>query len=211
MKTFLLKTSRGNLELNRLPEDFYLRSAVTVAKELLGKVFVKFEGNKILAAKIIETEAYGGSGDEASHSFKGKTPRNSVMFEKGGILYVYFIYGNYYCLNVVTGFEGEGTAVLIRAMEPLSGVDYLALNRFGKEDITEKENTNLLSGPGKICQAFNITKNENGLSLFKNSIGIFDGLKESFEIVATGRIGIKKGLEKQWRFYIKNSPFISRK
>jgi len=211
MKNLQLETLNGTLVLKSLSPQFYLKDPVTIARALLGKIFVKFIDGKILAGKIVETEAYGGANDEAAHSFTGKTPRNAMMFEKGGVLYVYFIYGNYYCLNVVTGKVNDGTAVLIRAMEPVAGIDFFAEKRFGRKEISRKEFLNLLNGPGKICRAFDIDKKENGLSLFDGKISIYSPGEKNFEIQASSRIGIKKGLDKLWRFYLKNSPYVSKK
>ena len=116
----------------KLKEDFYFGNVLQVAEKLLGKIFVynNKEINKKLSARIVEVEAYDGSTDEAAHTFNGKTNRNKIMFERGGYLYVYFTYGIHYCANIVTGKEGEGTAVLLRAMEPLSGIDYFKSQRF---------------------------------------------------------------------------------
>ena len=112
----MIDTSKSKI----LTRNFYLRPVITVAKDLLGKVLIKKEGKKILAARIVEVEAYDGSIDEAAHTFKGKTVRNEVMFNEGGYLYVYFTYGVHFCCNVVTGKQNHGTAVLIRAVEPLA-------------------------------------------------------------------------------------------
>jgi DNA-3-methyladenine glycosylase len=118
--------------MRKLPRDFYTRDVLRVARELPGKVFVKKRVDTILAGKIVEVEAYSGAADEAAHSFGGVTARNQVMFREGGILYVYFTYGMHYCCNVVTGREGEGNAVLLRAMEPLEGIETMMRNRFGE-------------------------------------------------------------------------------
>lgn len=213
MNELKLKTDAGEvLRLVKLPQSFYIREATVVAKELLGKIFVRKTNGGLLAARITETEAYDGRIDPAAHSFVGKTKRNETMFEKGGLLYVYFIYGMYYCSNVVTGEEGEGSAALLRAMEPLAGVKQMALNRYGKEDLTRKEFVSLLNGPGKLCMAFDLTKKENGANLCGDEIFIATEKEEKkFEITETSRIGIKKGTEFDWRFYIKDSEFISRK
>lgn len=196
---------------NRLGKKFYIREVTTVAKELLGKTFVKIVDGETVSAKIVEVEAYYGAIDEAAHSFGGKTKRNKVMFNEGGFLYVYFIYGTHYCCNVVTGFENDGSAVLIRAVEPLTGIDYLAENRYGKTKLTEKELLGLTNGPGKICKAFNITKKENGTDLSGEEIFILDAKKvDKSKIVQTVRVGIKKSAELPWRFYIKDNQFVLR-
>lgn len=202
------------LKLKKLQKIFFERNVLTVAEELLGKIFIYEDKNLDvnLSAKIVEVEAYNGKIDEASHSFKGITKRNEIMFNSGGFLYVYFTYGIHYCANIVTGKKGEGSAVLLRAMEPISGVEIFNKRRFNSEIVDKLKNNNLLNGPGKICQAFNINKNHNGLDITKNPIYILDKPKLSKdEIVQTKRIGIKKSVELPWRFYIKNSSYISKK
>lgn len=195
----------------KLPREFYTRPVLKVAKELLGKILIKIERNKILAGKIVEVEAYDGNIDEASHSFRGKTKRNEVMFREGGYFYVYFTYGVHHCCNVVTGKEGHGAAVLIRAVEPLTGINTMAMRRFSKRKITEKELVNLTNGPGKICQAFAFDRTHSGLDLTGNNVFIIDApsLKKS-EIGISKRIGISKSTELPWRFFIKGSKFLSR-
>ena len=196
----------------KLKADFYRRELLTVAKDLLGKIFVKIDGKNFLAGKIVETEAYNGDFDEAAHSFEGKTKRTEIMFEAGGYLYVYFTYGVHYCCNVVTGKKGQGTAVLIRAIEPISGQDKMIKNRFGRKLNNEKEAINLTSGPGKICQAFAIEKKHSGTDLTKNEIFILDSEKVgNKEIGISKRIGISKSVDLPWRFFIKNNPYLSRK
>lgn len=195
----------------KLPKEFYKRPVLKVAKDLLGKIIVKQEGRKILAGRIVEVEAYDGRVDEASHSFKGKTKRNEVMFREGGCFYVYFTYGVHHCCNVVTGEEGHGAAVLIRAIEPLEGIQIMALRRFAKRKIDEKQLINLTNGPGKICQAFSFDRTYSGLDLTGSKVYIIDmpPLKKS-QIGISKRIGISKSTELPWRFFIKNSKFLSR-
>lgn len=188
-----------------LPRSFYKRGTITVAKELLGTYLVTNlpEGRTI--GQIVETESYLGATDPAAHSFNGKTKRNAVMFGPAGYAYIYFIYGMYYCINAVTAKAGAGEAVLIRALEPINGIELMQKRR-GTKDVTK-----LCSGPGKLTQAMGITPNLNEADLTSNVIYImkkYPGKKP--EIVATTRIGIKAGSEHPWRFYIKNSPFISR-
>ena len=199
--------------MNKLQKDFYVRNVLIVAKELLGKIFVyhdKITGVK-LSGRIVEVEAYDGSLDEAAHSFRGKTERNNIMFEEGGYLYVYFTYGIHYCANVVTGNKNQGTAILIRALEPISGVTTFSERRFGKKEINEKEKINLLNGPAKICQAFGIYREHNTVSLLGDNIYILNSEKLSDKkIIKTTRIGIKKSVELPWRFYIKDCPFVSK-
>ncbi len=195
----------------KLSRSFYSKNVLFVARNLLGKILVRKIGEKFLTGRIVEVEAYDGNIDEASHSFKGKTKRNEVMFGKSGYLYVYFTYGMYFCCNVVTG-KGAGKAVLIRALEPLNGIEQMSINRYGKKDISQKELRNLTSGPGKICKALNITKFENGIDLLDDCIYILSSKKISdSEIVVTERIGITKSVELPWRFHIKDNPFVSKK
>ena len=196
----------------KLPEEFYQRDVHIVARELLGKFFVKRIGKKNLVGKIVEVEAYDGSIDEASHSFRGKTKRNEVMFQGGGLLYVYFTYGMHFCANIVTGKVNDGKAILLRAFEPVEGIEEMAMNRYGKFSLSHTEMINLTNGPGKICRAFKIGKEENSTGLLGSAIFILDSPKLSkIKIVTSTRIGIKKSVDLLWRYYIKNNPFVSKK
>ena len=199
-------------ENEKLNKKFYIRDVISVAKETLGKTFVRIENCKKLSGKIVEVEAYHGETDKSAHSYGGITGRNNIMFENGGLLYVYLIYGIYHCCNIVTGKQGEGDAILIRGIEPLSGIEKMALNRYGKKDISNSEKINLSNGPGKICQAFNINKNQNGINLTGNEIYLLNNKRVKEEnIISTKRIGIKKSKDLQWRFYIKNNQYVSKK
>ncbi|MBZ0199962.1 MAG: DNA-3-methyladenine glycosylase, partial [Ignavibacteriaceae bacterium] len=149
----------------KLKKSFYKRDVLLVAQELPGKILIKNENEKIYAGRIVEVEAYDSAVDEAAHGFKGKTERNKIIFEEGGYFYVYFIYGANYCCNVVAGKKGSGAAILIRAVEPLYGFEFMAKNRFGKAVKTEKEIISLTNGPGKLCQAFEINSLHNGIAL----------------------------------------------
>lgn len=174
-----------------------------VAPRLLGAEFVRKIDGKILRGRIVETEAYHQS-DAASHSYKGRTPRNDVMFGPAGHLYVYFTYGMHYCCNVVTGFGGEGAAVLLRAIEPLEGVDVMALNRGGRSG------HDMTNGPAKLCQAFAIDTSWNGHDLAEEPIRLI--LKEPIaqdDIVVTPRIGISQAKDVPWRFLIRGNPYVS--
>ncbi|KAF0142743.1 MAG: DNA-3-methyladenine glycosylase [Stygiobacter sp.] len=196
----------------KLPIEFYNREVKSVAKSLLGKIFLRKIGNLVLSGRIVEVEAYNGKGDEASHSFNGITKRNEIMFGKAGHLYVYFTYGMHFCANVVTGNEGFGAAVLIRAIEPIDGISTLTKNRFFKENISHKELINLCNGPAKICQAFGITREQNGINLSGDEIYFLDAPEiPTSKIVSTPRIGIKKSIDLLWRYYIKDNPFVSKK
>ena len=179
-----------------LPQSFFGRNTVDVAQDLLGKI-ISVNG---MQARIIETEAYGR--DPASHAFK-KTERSKIMFDTHGHVYVYLIYGMYECLNFTTEKKDAG-AVLIRAVEPLKGIKKMEKNRQ-----TEKID-NLCSGPGKLCQALDITRDFNGLKLGKE-VKVYDDGFEVKKIATSSRIGIKDALDLQWRFYIEGNEFVSRK
>ena len=196
----------------KLKREFYNRNLLFVARELLGKILVKKSNSIILSGKIVEVEAYHGDYDQASHAFKGKTKRNEVMFNEGGCLYVYFTYGAHFCANVVVGKKGKGIAILIRAIEPVEGIDEMIKNRFGRELLHDKEKYILTNGPGKLCQALGINRVHNGTDLTRNEIFILDQQKlKGKEIGVSKRIGITRSVNLQWRFYIKNNPFVSRK
>jgi DNA-3-methyladenine glycosylase len=134
------------------------------------------------------------------------------MFGEGGFLYVYFTYGAHFCCNVVTGREGEGTAVLIRALEPVLGVEEMIKNRFDRELKNENERLNLTSGPGKVCSALSISKEHYGIDLTGDEIFILNRpALEKKNIAAVERVGITKSVELPWRFYIRGNPYVSRK
>lgn len=198
----------------KLPVEFYNRNTLEVAKDLLGKKLVRRLGEDLLIGKIVEVEAYIGPIDKACHSYNyKKTKRNEVMFGPPATAYVFFIYGLYYCLNVVTEPEGVPCAVLIRAVEPINGLDTISLNRFGKkfDELKPPQRKNLTNGPGKLCKAFNIDTTLNGHSLLGDDIYILDN-HETFEIIADKRIGIdyaEEAKDFEWRFYIKDNPYVS--
>jgi DNA-3-methyladenine glycosylase len=195
-----------------LSRKFYSRPVLRVARDLLGKILVKVELNKLLSGRIVEVEAYDGRIDLAAHSFNGMTERNEVMFREGGYFYVYFTYGVHHCCNVVTGKKNHGTAVLIRAVEPASGIEIMAKRRFGKTKLTEKNLMNLTNGPGKICQAFGFTRKHSGIGLTGNRIFIIDQKRISnSKIGISERIGITRSKELMWRFFEIGNPYLSRK
>ena len=180
---------------------FYERDTVDVARDLLGKTLVRKIGNKIISGIITETEAYRYKDDPASHSFAGLTERNKAMFGPVGIAYVYFTYGMHYCMNVVARDDNyEAGAVLIRALEPKEGVNFMVKQR--KTD----EISNLTNGPAKLTQALQITKKQYGEDLTKpSSLFIAYGIKiKESGIVKRPRIGIKKATDKLWNFTIRN-------
>jgi DNA-3-methyladenine glycosylase len=167
----------------------------------------------LLAGIIVETEAYLHN-DPASHSFHGPTQRNSVMFGPGGHLYVYFTYGMHYCANVVTGPAGKGEAVLIRAVEPIDGIEWMRQRRFpngSKGELDQRSRIALTNGPAKFAQAFGITREENGFDVLNSSVVITNGITVARTMIAsTERIGISKAAEKRWRYYVKGNAWVSR-
>jgi DNA-3-methyladenine glycosylase len=194
-----------------LTKKFYIRPVLTVAKDLLGKVLIKQDGKRILAGRIVEVEAYDGKIDKAAHTYIGKTKRNEVMFKEGGYFYVYFTYGAHFCCNVVTGKRDHGTAVLIRAVEPINGINKMISNRFGRKLKSEKEIYNLTSGPGKVCKAFGFNNEHYGLDLTNSSVFIVDQPKLKKNMIGISkRIGISKSVSLPWRFFEIGNPYLSR-
>lgn len=189
----------------RLPRPFYARPSTEVAPDLLGRLLVlRPPGGGRLVARIVETEAYE-EGDPASHSFRGRTERNAVMFGEPGHLYVYFTYGMHFCMNVVTGRSGEGSAVLLRAAEPLEGLDAMARRRGTR-------NARLLcSGPARLCEAFGVTRRQDGADLVRGSdVYLLEGDPAGDpRIRVTTRVGVGGGSERPWRFLVEGDPFVS--
>jgi len=186
----------SNRLVRKLPRSFYARDTVTVARELLGKHLVHDAHGAARVGRIVEVEAYLGPHDLAAHSSKGVTGRTRVMFGPPGHAYVYFIYGMYFCMNVVTEPEGHGAAVLLRAIEPIQNIE-------GRTQ-----------GPGLLCKAMHIDKNLNARDLLSDDFYIADPLDTlSFKIVKTARIGVayaRHWARRHLRFYIKGNPFVSR-
>ncbi len=190
----------------RLGKAFYINDTLTVSKLLLGKFLVRKYKDSYLCGKIVETEAYLGDTDPACHAYGRVTPRNAIMFKEGGIAYVYFIYGNYFCFNVVTEKEGIGAAVLIRALEPVAGLDTMKLLR-GRI----KREHDITNGPAKLCLALGIDGNCNGADLQSKDLFISeDAAKGNFTVAVSRRIGIEKGSHFPYRFFIKDNPFVTR-
>ncbi len=189
-----------------LAPNFYLRNTVTVAKALLGKCLHLRHSDTSLLAEIVETEAYCEN-DPASHTYRGPTPRNQMMYEEGGLCYVYFTYGSHFCMNVVTGKKGKGEAVLLRALAPLEGWEVFRKNRPGVPD------SSLLNGPGKLTQALGIFREHNGWRFDRPDFQLLDLGRDysSRQIGSSPRIGITKAKTRPWRFFIKGSPWLSRK
>jgi DNA-3-methyladenine glycosylase len=183
--------------MQKLPRSFYDRDTKTVARELLGKWLVHKAGGSERIGKIVEAEAYLGEHDLAAHSSKGLTERTKIMFGPPGHAYVYFIYGMYYCMNVVTEREGHASAVLLRALEPLKNIEAKT------------------SGPGLLCRALKIDRRLNGHDLLSDDFFIAaSDVPEKFSIIKSPRVGVdyaKHWAKRHLRFYIKGNPFVSRR
>ena len=188
----------------RLKRSFYARDPVTLARDLLGRVLFYRTPGGLLAGRIVEVEAYTGQEDPASHAFRGLTNRNAVMFGPAGFAYVYFTYGMHHCLNVTAQRRGQAGAVLIRALEPLSGIELMrARGDRGPQ-------ARLLSGPGKIGRAFGLTLRDNGRDLVRGPLGIAAGSPLRGEEVLVGpRIGITRAVDLPYRFVAAASPSLS--
>jgi DNA-3-methyladenine glycosylase len=192
----------------KLPRSFYSRSTLQVAQDLIGKVLVRDFDGHLLSGKIVETEAYVGPHDLACHASKGHTPRTSIMFGPAGYAYVYMIYGFYFCLNVVTERKGYPAAVLIRGVEPLESLDFMRELRNNPE-----RDTNIASGPGKLCRAMSIDKRLNGEDLLGRTLWIEDRKLDSGPILSSPRVGVDYAGEykdKPWRFFLANNPHVSK-
>jgi DNA-3-methyladenine glycosylase len=200
----------GPISIRPLNRAFFARSPQRVARALLGRVLVR-EGAVRLAARIVEVEAYLGANDPAAHSAAGHTPRNSVLFGPPGYAYVYFIYGNHYCLNVSCEREGKAGGVLFRALEPLFGIDEMARLR-GISVASPRDLLRLTSGPGRLAQAFGITRaRDNGCDFTSPASGLWIG-EDAFKpgsIRITPRIGITKAADHPLRFILAGNPYLS--
>ncbi|MCX6343626.1 MAG: DNA-3-methyladenine glycosylase [Armatimonadetes bacterium] len=181
--------------MNKLDSDFYVQNTVEVARAALGKIVVHVNDGVVTSGRIIETEAYLHD-DPACHASRGMTKRNEIMFGEPGRAYVYFTYGFHYCLNFVTQPKGIGEAILIRALEPIDGIDVMMQNR-NKERLED-----LCSGPGKLTQAMGIAKELNGECLADGRLYVIDDGLDIGEIIIRPRIGIKEAIDEPWRFYL---------
>jgi len=199
-----------DLKMKKLPLSFYLRDdVIQIARELLGKVLVTNWDGELTSGRIVETEAYAGEGDKASHASKGRTDRTEVMFGEGGTAYVYLCYGIHQMFNLVTNKAGIPHAILIRAVEPIDGLDIM-LERTGKK----KADENITKGPGRVGKAFGFHTSQCGLSLQSDELYIADdGFKiAQNDIIASPRIGVDyAGDHAAWhyRFYLKGSKYVS--
>ena len=209
MKTLRTQRDLGNLR-TPLPRSFYDRDPREVSRDLLGKVLVRRNSRKVLAGRIVEVEAYLGVDDPAAHAAAGRTARNAVLFGPPGYAYIYFIYGNHYCLNVSTLPDGVAGGVLFRALEPLEGFEAMALARDVDASADWKS---LTSGPGRLAEAFSITRErDNGKDLTRRSsdLWIADDGYHPERIVQTRRIGITKAADLSLRYLIAGNRFVSR-
>jgi len=189
----------------RLPRQFFVRDPVVLARDLLGRVLFYKTPDGLLAGRIVETEAYTGEADPASHAFRGRTARNAVMFGPAGHAYVYFSYGMHYCLNVTAEAQGTAGAVLLRALEPLAGVEVMrARGDHGPE-------SRLLSGPGKVGRAFGLSLDDNGRDFTRGPLGLAAGAPvPDREVAISRRIGISRAVELPYRFAVVSSRSVSR-
>ena len=195
----------------RMNRSFFRQDTVQLAQKLLGCLLVHRTTKGAAGGMIVETEAYVGAVDKACHAYRNRSERTEIMFHDGGVAYVYLIYGMHCCFNVVTGPEGEGNAVLIRALEPVFGMDLMCRRR-GTDRIE-----NLCSGPGKLCQALDITRKEYGLDLCDENGPLFLTPFRHFadkQIVSSRRINVdyaEEAADWPWRFYVKDNMFVSKK
>ncbi|HEY2934510.1 MAG TPA: DNA-3-methyladenine glycosylase [Acidobacteriota bacterium] len=187
-----------------LPRKFFNRNALEVTRELMGKTLVRFLDHDVLTGRIVEAEAYIGEDDPACHAFRGLTPRTRVMYGPPGFSYVYFTYGMYFMLNVVCEREGFPAAVLLRAVEPLEGLDKMLELR------KTAEPSKVANGPGKLCVAFDIKSELNAIDLTSkvSNLQICAG-QEVPTVKWSSRVGIREGTDKKWRCYIPGNRFVS--
>jgi DNA-3-methyladenine glycosylase len=190
--------------LRPLPDAFFERDTVTVARELLGKILVSTVEDAVTGGRVVETEAYLGPGDAGSHAYRGMTPRTSVMFGPPGHAYVYFTYGNHHMLNLITEREGVAGGVLIRAIEPLFGVGVMERRRRGRPRIE------LTNGPGKLAEALGVDLSDYGTRLGHGRITVYDAPPPTEPVEVSGRVGLSAGWEAPLRFYLKGDPFVSK-
>ena len=190
----------------RIDRSFFQRDAVTAAEELIGHYLVRVSEEGVTRARIVETEAYMGEIDDAAHSYKGKTERVCVLYGEKGYAYIYLIYGMYNCLNISAGPDGVPQCILIRAAEPVDGIELMSKRRK-----TEKIR-NLCSGPGKLCMAMDITRDIYGEDMV-SGVALYIEAGEKLPTESSKRIGIdyaEKCRDKLWRFTAKNSKFVSK-
>lgn len=187
----------------RLPRSFFNRPTLTVAEELIGKYLVYRVEGQTISGRIVEVEAYIGEDDPACHAAPGMTKRNAIMYGPPGFAYIYFIYGMYNCMNVVTERKGFPAAVLIRAAEPVDGVELMA-DRSGKTP-----HRLMMSGPGRLCRAFGLTTEHSGMDMCGRTLHFQDRGDAGSKILRSSRIGIRKGTDRLWRFCDSDSDAVS--
>jgi DNA-3-methyladenine glycosylase len=188
-----------------LPRAFYQRPVLAVARAVLGRLLVRDEPGGRVAGRIVEVEAYGDGRDPASHARSGRTARNAVMFGPAGHAYIYFTYGMHHCLNLVTGPEGRASAVLVRALEPVAGLDAMRRRRGAVPD------RRLMSGPGCVAKALGLTRADDGADLTRGALWVSDlpPRRGGLEVVAGKRVGIRVGTGLPWRFRLAGHPSVS--
>lgn len=188
-----------------ISRDFYERNPALVARDLLGKILLRKLNSENLSGKIVETEAYYGENDPASRAYRGRKIFNELMFMDVGKTFIYIVHGNW-LLNIVAHLKGGVGAVLIRAIEPLQGIETMQKNR------NVKHIRDLTSGPGKLTKALAITKELNGIDATKrnNQLVVVEGKRESFEVCSSHRIGVKVDLPQELRFFVKGNKFVSK-
>ena len=194
-----------------LPRSFYDRDTLVVARDLLGCLLVHEDGGRRVSGRIVEVEAYHGEEDPACHAAAGLTARTAPLYGRPGFGYVYRIYGMYHCFNVVTRAEGHPSAVLVRALEPVEGLDSMRARRAARRRTPKAElaDRDLASGPGKLCDALGITLEQNRADLQRSPLRVEPG-EPPEAIVWTPRVGITVGTDRFWRCFVKGSPHVSR-
>jgi DNA-3-methyladenine glycosylase len=190
--------------LRRLRREFFARYSPRVAKELIGCRLVRIVDGARLSGIVVETEAYRGGRDPASHAYRGKTRRNEVMFGPAGFAYVYFTMGVHYCLNATAEEKGTAAAVLIRAAQPAEGTEMMKENR----GVTEL--TRVASGPGNLTKAFKIDKELNGEDLVTSARLFFEAGQGVMRVGVSSRVGVSAGKSVRWRFYARGNAFVSK-
>lgn len=198
-----------------MDKEFYLKNSIDVAKGLLNKYLIREYDDKKIITKIVETEAYIGINDKASHVYNNKkSVRTQPLYLEGGHIYVYLIYGMYNCLNLSANNENIPECVLIRAVEPINSFDEISYNRFNKSygELNSYQRKNLTNGPGKLCKALKIDRSLSGKTIFGNELYIEDNLDNNFNIVESKRINIdyaEEAADYPLRFYIDNNKYVS--
>lgn len=190
--------------MTRFSRSFFENRSPEVARELLGARLVRVLGRKRLSGVIVETEAYRGAGDPASHAYRGRTGRNEVMFGEAGRAYVYFTMGMHYCLNITAEPEGRPAAVLVRALEPLEGVDIMRKSR-GVDDLRR-----LASGPGNLTKALEVDRRLNGEDIVTSQSLFIETGGRTGRVAVSTRVGVRGGASFRWRFYAEGNPFVSK-